>query len=269
MRMSSGASAAYENPRSGRSICIDETPRSSRIASARTPLSASWRRTTEKLPRSSRAWAPARRRNRSKYGRTLGSRSMAISLPLPRRPSARIAACPPAPNVASTTVSFGRTASRRRTSSARTGTWSVSFGCKTLGNMLRAPFDLLQVLAPDGAVPDLQVVVDSRDDDLAAESRVLDQRGRNVDPPLLVRLGFGSAREEVPVHQPCLLEQRVELGEPARDEVVPLRPREEVQASVEPTRDHAPVHEGIAELGRKRETVLVIEGVCVFAEEHA
>ena len=41
MRMSSGASAAYEKPRSGRSSCIDETPRSSRIASARTPFAAS------------------------------------------------------------------------------------------------------------------------------------------------------------------------------------------------------------------------------------
>ena len=41
MRMSSGASTEYEKPRSGRSSCIDETPRSSRIASARTPLSAS------------------------------------------------------------------------------------------------------------------------------------------------------------------------------------------------------------------------------------
>src|SRR5438067_1424019 len=50
MRMSSGASTAYENPRSGRSICIDETPRSIRIASARTPLSASCSRTTAKSP---------------------------------------------------------------------------------------------------------------------------------------------------------------------------------------------------------------------------
>ena len=38
IRMSSGASVAYENPRSGRSTCIDETPRSSRIASAVTSL---------------------------------------------------------------------------------------------------------------------------------------------------------------------------------------------------------------------------------------
>ena len=39
--MSSGASTAYEKPRSGRSSCIDETPRSSRITSACTPFAAS------------------------------------------------------------------------------------------------------------------------------------------------------------------------------------------------------------------------------------
>jgi hypothetical protein len=43
--------------------------------------------------------------------------------------------------------------------------------------MLRAPFHFLQMVAPRGAVPDLQVVVDPGDDDLAPEARVLDERG--------------------------------------------------------------------------------------------
>ena len=60
MRMSSGASVAYEKPRSGRSICMRETPRSSRIASARTSFAASWASTTENSPRRKRAWTPAR-----------------------------------------------------------------------------------------------------------------------------------------------------------------------------------------------------------------
>ncbi len=58
MRMSSGASAAYEKPRSGRSSCMLETPRSSRIASASTPFDASCCRTVAKLPRSRRVWIP-------------------------------------------------------------------------------------------------------------------------------------------------------------------------------------------------------------------
>ena len=90
--MSSGASVAYENPRSGRSSCIEETPRSSRIASARTPFSASCGRTTPKSPRRRRACTPLPRSRRSKYVRTVGSRSTAISFPEPWRSATSSAA---------------------------------------------------------------------------------------------------------------------------------------------------------------------------------
>ena len=93
MRMSSGASTAYENPRSGRSTCMLEIPRSSRIASARMPFAG-------KLPEHGverrRATAVSARRralaNRSKYGRTVGSRSIATKRPRPFRSAARSAA---------------------------------------------------------------------------------------------------------------------------------------------------------------------------------
>src|ERR671910_532620 len=236
IRMSSGASAAYENPRSGRSICMLETPRSSRIASASTSLSASWRRTTPKRP-----W----------------------------RSDASKDECPPAPNVASMTVLPGCTASASRTSCASTGTWSVSFGCKTLGNMLRAPFDFFELLAPGGAIPDLEVVVDARDDDLPAEPGRLDQRARDHDPALLVGVRLGGRGEEVPLHQAALLAEQVELGEPRLDEPLPPLTREQVEAAVEAARDHASVRELLADPGRKREPVLVIDRVSVFAEKHA
>src|SRR4051812_16291436 len=197
MRMSSGASVAYEKPRSGRSICILETPRSSRIASARAPSWASWRSTIENSPRRSRVWTPAWRRKLSKYGRTDGSRSTAIRRPCPCSSPASSAAWPPAPNVASTTVSPGCTSSSSRTSSPRTGTWSVVSGCKAFGNMLRAPFDGLQLLAPRGAVPDLEVVVDAGDDDLAREARGADQGRRQHHPALLVEVDLRGRREEV------------------------------------------------------------------------
>src|SRR5213592_1269264 len=225
MRMSSGASAAYENPRSGRSSCIEETPRSSRIASARTPFSASCGRTTPKSPRRSRVFAVVRFASCSKYVRAVGSRSIAISFPLPRRSAASSAAWPPAPKVASMTVSPGCMARLARTSSARTGTWSASLGCKTFGNILSTPFDLGELAPPGGAVPDLEVVVDAGDDDVAAELRVLGERGRDADPPLLVRDCLGRAGEEVTVEAATLHAEYVQRSEPRVDELFPRRLR--------------------------------------------
>src|ERR1041385_7619004 len=268
MRMSSGASLMYEKPRSGRSSCIDETPRSSRIASARTPFPASCGRTTPKSPRRSREFTGGRFASCSKYVRAVGSRSIAMSLPLPHRSAARIAACPPAPKVASMTVSPGRTASAARTSSARTGTWSASLGCKTFGNILSTPFDLGELALPGGAVPDLEVVVDPGDDDVAAELRVREQRGRDAHAPLPVRHRLAGAGEEVALHPPSLLAERVESRQ-GRVAVVPpgvRRPR--VDTTVEAARDDDTVLERPAELRRKREPVLVVDRMLVFAKEH-
>jgi hypothetical protein len=121
IRMSRGASVAYEKPRSGRSSCIEETPMSSRIASALISFAASWLRTIAKSPRRNRTSTPACALKRSNCGFTVGSRSIATNLPEPSRSRARRRAWPPAPNVASTTVSPGCTARSSRTSSARTG----------------------------------------------------------------------------------------------------------------------------------------------------
>src|ERR687887_371412 len=266
MRMSSGASTAYEKPRSGRSICMLETPRSRRTASASTPLSASCERTTPKSPRRKRACTPALRSKLSKYGRTLASRSIATKRPLPSRSAASSRACPPDPKVASTTVWPGRTARSSRTSSAKTGTWSVLLRCKALGNKLHAPLDLFQLFAPGGAVPDLDVVPHPGDDDLAAETSVLDEGRRQHDAPLLVQFRLCSAREHEAAHLPCLAAERVEALQAGRHEGVPVLAREHEQAPVHAARDHDAIAQRLAELGRKRESILVIEGVLVLAE---
>src|SRR6188472_1166454 len=266
MRMSSGASTAYEKPRSGRSICMLETPRSSRIASASTPFEPSWVRTTESSPRRKRACTPASRSKRSKNGRTVASRSMAMKRPLPWRSAASTRACPPAPKVASTTVSPGLTARSSRTSSARTGTWSVLLRCKALGNKLHTPFDLFDLLFPGGAVPDLDVVADARDDDFAAEARVPEQRGRNHHPPLLVEFGFGGSREHVAAHLTRLLAERAEALQLGGHEGIPVVAGEHKETTVEPARYDDLSPEGLPELGREGEPVLVVEGVLVFAE---
>src|SRR4029079_6463538 len=195
MRMSRGASTAYEKPRSGRSICMLDTPRSIRIASASTPFAPSWERTLESAPRRKRACTAASRSKRSKNGRTVESRSIPMNRPFPCKSAARTRAWPPAPKDASTTVSPGVTARSPRTSSARTGTWSVLLRCKALGNKLHTPFHLIDLLFPGSAVPDLDVVAHAGDDDLASEARVLEQRGRNHHASLLVELRLGRPRE--------------------------------------------------------------------------
>src|SRR3954467_7123815 len=265
IRMSSGASAAYEKPRSGRSSCIEETPRSSRIASARTPFSASCGSTTPKSPRRSRAFAVVRFASCSKYVRAVGSRSIAISFPLPRRSAARIAACPPAPKVASMTVSPGSTARQARTSSARTGTWSASLGCKTFGNILSTPFDLGELALPGGAVPDLEVVVDPGDDDVAAELRMREQSWRDAHAALFVRRLFAGAGEEMAVHPPALLAERVERGELRVAVALEGAGRPDEYAAVKAPGDDAAVVEGLPELDRKCQAVLVVDCVLVLA----
>src|SRR5207248_2080134 len=128
------------------------------------------------------------------------------------------------------------------------------------GNMLRTPFDGLQLLAPRGAVPDLQMVVDAGDDDLAAELRVLRERRRHHDPPLPVRLELRRRREEVALHHPVIAAERVERSEPPLDEFVPLLPRVDEEAPVHAARDDAAAGKGFPEPGWKGEAVLLIDG---------
>src|SRR3954454_4309792 len=269
MRMSSGAATEYEKPRSGKSSCIDETPRSSRTASTRTSFAASCGSTTAKSPRSRRVCTPGKRfAERSKEIFAGGSRSTAIALPLLCRSAASSAECPPAPKVASSTVSPGRTPSDSRTSAARTGTWSVAFGCKTFGNMLRTPFDLCKLAAPGVAIPDLEVVVDTRDDDVAAELRVLQQRGRQADPPLLVELALCCAGEEEALHPAALLAQRVERCQTALDEMIPVLTRVREETSVHAAGHDDAAFERLPKAGRQGEPVLVVDRVLMFTEKH-
>src|SRR5205823_6109435 len=134
--------------------------------------------------------------------------------------------------------------------------------------MLRTPFDLRQLLTPGGAIPDLEVVVDTGDDDVAAELRVLDQRARKHQPALLVELRLRRAGEEEPVEPAPLLAERIQRGELRVDESTPIRTTVGVETAVEAARDDDPLGEGLSELGRKGEAVLVIDRVLVLAEEH-
>src|SRR5512135_829802 len=134
------------------------------------------------------------------------------------------------------TVSPGCTARYARTSSARTGTWSASLGCKTFGNILSTPFDLGELALPGSAVPDLEAVVDPGDDDVAAELRVREQCGRDAHPSLFVRRRLAGAGEEVAVHPPALLAERMQGGESRVAVVLPALGRPRPDAAVEAPR---------------------------------
>jgi hypothetical protein len=110
------------------------------------------------------------------------------------------------------------------------------------------------------------VVADAGDDDFTSEGRVLDERRRQHDPALLVDVRFRGAGEHEAVHLPSLAAEGVEPLEASGDEVVPALAREEDEATVHAARDHDSPTERLAELGRKGEPVLVVEGVLVFAE---
>src|SRR5438067_8959762 len=135
--------------------------------------------------------------------------------------------------------------------------------------MLRTPFDLGELAPPGGAVPDLEVVVDARDDDVADELRVLQQRTGNPDPALLVELTLGGARIEVALKPATLLAQRIELGEARLDGSRPVGARVGVQAAVQAAAHDHTLRECLPEAGREREAALVIDRVLVLADKHA
>ena len=235
--MSSGASAVYEKPRSGRSICIEETPRSSRIASASTPLPASCSRTTAKSPRRKRVCAsrPLREavevRPRARVAVDRDQLAAALEVGGEQR---RV------PAGAEGRVD-DRLAGLHREQLAHlvgeNGDVVSRAGCKTFGNILRTPFDFGQLLAPGGAVPDLEPVVDAGDDDLPAQLRVLDQLGGDHHAALFVELGLGAPRR-----RRCLWRRRPSglsgssADESRLDESIPIRTTEGVEAAVEAPR---------------------------------
>jgi hypothetical protein len=67
----------------------------------------------------------------------------------------------------------------------------------------------------------------------------------------------------VPLDAAALRAERIQRGQSRLDESTPILTTVGVQASVEAPRDDDSVFEGFSELGRKSETVLVIESVVV------
>ena len=232
------------------------------------PLSASWSSTIDELAAQEPRLDARVPRKRSKYGRTVGSRSIAMKRPSPFRSRGEergVAAG------AEGGVDDGVSGLDREELAhllGEDGDVISLVGLQGVRQHLRAPFDLVQLLAPGGAIPDLQVVPHSGDDDVPAELSVLDESGRNHHAPLLVELGLGRAEKKNRCMRRRLLAERVELGEPRLDERVPVVLAVGVEAPVHAAREHDALGERCAKPGRQREPVLVVDGVLVFAEKH-
>ena len=146
MRMSSGPSCRNEKPRAGSSRCMDDTPRSSRIASAAAipacaATSAIWSKvawTRVVCPAKAARRAPAR-------ASAPGSRSMPSSRPSGPAAASKAAACPPAPSVPSMITAPGEIARVATTASSRTGRWgcgcSAAVGDRPIVVSLHGPYD--------------------------------------------------------------------------------------------------------------------------------
>src|SRR5262245_9222743 len=99
--------------------------------------------------------------------------------------------------------------------------------------MFGAPFDGVQVLLPGTRVPELEVVVVARDDDLALEAGMAGEDGRDENPPLTVEIRLGRPREEEPPQLARLARERVESRDPRLHGHPPRLPRIDGDVAVE------------------------------------
>src|SRR6185436_4657548 len=117
----------------------------------------------------------------AKAASAVGSRSIAISVPVGPIRSATRRAWPPAPSVQSTAIWPARGSSASISSPARTGTcvWGMSRSvAKGLGQIRGSRREVGFVALPGGAVPELEAVADAGDHDLAADPGVLQELRR-------------------------------------------------------------------------------------------
>ena len=119
--------------------------------------------------------------------------------------------------------------------------------------VLFATLAAMQMSRPASHWPTLHVVVR------------FEQLGGDHHAALFVEVGLGRPGEEEAVDPAPFLAERIHRGESRLDESIPIRTTVGVQAAVEASRDDDTVLEGFSELGRKSETVFVIDRVVVCA----
>src|SRR3954454_15267777 len=178
-------------------------PRSKSTTSARTSSSGSCSSAAANGARMKRARMGSSSASAAKRSCAAGSRSIAMSSPSGPRRSATSRAWPPPPNVQSTATSPGRGASAATSSPASTGTWAVCMSTSMAdggGDLGELVGERAVVLAPGGAVPDLEAIARAGHHDLLAQRGVLDQEAGHHHAPRGVelrveRVGAEEARE--------------------------------------------------------------------------
>src|SRR5262245_54064835 len=121
---------------------------------------------------------------------------------------------------------------------------------------------------PGGPVPDLDVVVDARHDDVLPDSGVLGEVLRQEHATLAVELGHGRSGEDVALHLPRLTAERVQLCDPGHV-LVPGVARVDVDVPLDPAGKDDAARQRMPKARRQREPVLLVEGVLVLAVEHS
>src|SRR5215207_4014136 len=134
--------------------------------------------------------------------------------------------------------------------------------------MFCTPFHLVEFPPPGLSIPDLEVVGDTGDHDVARETGVLEESARDHDPALLVELRLAGAREEMALELAAVGLERIERADASLEALAPVAGRVRIEAPVHASRDDDAGGQLLAKLRRQREPVLVVDGVFVFAEEH-
>src|SRR3954454_19242587 len=142
----------------------------------------------------------------------VGSRSMAISVPVGPSRSATRRAWPAPPSVQSIAVWPGRGSSASISSPARTGTWVWGMSrsvAKRFSQFRRSLGEAGVVVRPGRAVPDFQAVSDAGDDDLPADPGVLEETRRQHHAAGRVQLGLEGRPVQQPPRLAGLLRERI------------------------------------------------------------
>src|SRR5215211_2065710 len=112
------------------------------------------------------------------------------------------------------------------------------------------------------------MVAHSRDDDVALDLRLLEELGRDHHAALFVEVGVGRPRVDEPLETARRLAERIQRGESRLETSNPILTTPGLDARIDAAGDDDAVGEGLAVLGGKGETVLVIDRVLERAEEH-
>ena len=122
---------------------------------------------------------------------------------------------------------------------------------------------------PGGFVPDLDPIAHADESDFALQSRALPEMFRNEHATGRVDLDLDRHAEKVAIEAAIVsLQDRGLFPRQALGHLFPFLRREDEQTGIEAGRDHLSLPHFLAELGRKREAVLVIDSVEKSPDEH-